>query len=86
MPKRTWKGVPKIESGIPMQNQSRGQRGFYPYFQMKVGQSFLIPKHLKEATAYGVAREGNKTAILAEKPHRFRTGKCSDGFRCWRTE
>jgi hypothetical protein len=76
----------KIERGIPRERVASrsGRNGFYPYFEMKKGDSFLCPNDLKPSSCYGIAREGNKRAILALKPHRFTASKTADGFRVWR--
>jgi hypothetical protein len=76
----------KIDKGIPMTRHRSGRNGFYPYFEMKVGDSFLCPSDVAPNTAYGIAREGNRRAILGEKPHRFKAGKTDKGYRCWRIE
>ncbi len=74
----------KIEKGIPRRRGGSGSPR-YPFFEMEVGDSFLVPSNINPGYAYGISRDGNKSAILADKPHRFKTGKVSDGvYRVWR--
>ncbi len=74
----------KIEKGVPM-GRSRFEAKKYPLFEMEVGDSFIVPSKVKQAAAYGISRQANQIAILAGKPHRFKTGKVSDGiYRVWR--
>ncbi len=74
----------KIEKGVPM-GRTRFAAKKYPLFEMEVGDSFLVPSNVRQAAAYGIGREANQRAILAGRPHRFKTGKISDGvYRVWR--
>lgn len=64
----------KIDSNIPMPVQ-------YVFGQMKVGDSFLVPAHIKrEAVAVSAMRYGNKHGM------KFTVRKTSEGYRCWRVK
>lgn len=78
-------GEIKIERGIPQERVGRGRGGRYPYLKMQIGDSFLIPK-MAASSVYNIGREGNRQAISKQLPHRFRSGKWKDGYRCWRVE
>lgn len=80
-------GSVKIEKGIARNRRHSGRRGIYPYLDMEIGDSFLVPTDLKPSTRYGIAREGNTRAIEAQKPHRFSVGKdVENRYRIWRVE
>lgn len=64
----------KVESGISMPQR-------YPFKDMQVGDSFLLPPGVKR-TAVNVAalRYGRKHGM------KFTIRKVPEGFRCWRIE
>lgn len=65
----------EIESNVPMPEPSRGRRPIYPFGQMRVGDSVLVP---------------DKRAVSAAHLHGTRNGmkftslKGPDGYRVWR--
>jgi hypothetical protein len=64
----------KIESGIPMPNK-------YPFFKMRVGDSFAVPKGVdRTAVAVSALRHARKTGT------KFTVRKTPEGYRCWRIE
>lgn len=64
----------KIESNVPLPNK-------FPFSQMKVGDSFLLPDHIKRTAASVSARRfGDKNQM------KFTIRKTEEGFRCWRIE
>ena len=64
----------KIESGIPMPAK-------FPFAEMKVGDSFLIPAGVNKGTVAVYAnRYAKKTGT------KFTTRKTPEGYRCWRIE
>ena len=72
-------GEIKIETGIPMP-PGLGQRGRsrkYPWREMKVGDSFLVP---------GVTRQKWRSAPAGEKAtgFKFATRAVEGGIRVWR--
>lgn len=70
---------PKIEAGVPLPRRSR--ESFYPWEQMKVGDSFLFSKDLESGTPYQLAKQASQRLGRKFKAHRT-----PDGARCWRTE
>lgn len=53
----------------------------YPFEQMEVGDSFLIPEHIKPQTVrMAMARYVKKTG------KKFSVRKTADGYCCWRVE
>ena len=73
----------KIEKGVSPPPH-RSQRRKYPWAEMEVGDSFLMPSHLKNNACYGTARDRNKEEILNGSTKRFKAGRSHDGFRVWR--
>lgn len=65
----------KVEQNIPMP-------GIFPFSQMQIGDSFLIPAHIKRSTASVAARR------YAQKHNvKFVSRKMDDGaIRIWRVE
>ena len=63
----------KVEKHIPIPMK-------YPFDQMELGDSFLIPQTVKRQTvSIAALRYGNKHGM------KFTTRKMSDGsYRCWR--
>jgi hypothetical protein len=64
----------KIEKGRPLPRS-------YPFGKMEVGDSFLIPKHIRPQTVQIAAvRYWHKTK------KKFSVRKTEDGYCCWRVE
>ena len=64
----------KIESGIPMPAK-------FPFAEMKVGDSFLVPDGTNRSTVAVYAnRHGKKTGT------KFTLRRTPEGIRCWRIE
>jgi hypothetical protein len=62
----------KIEKNIPLPIK-------YPFAQMEVGDSFLLPEGMKRnAASVAAMRYGNPLG------RRFTIRKTPEGFRCWR--
>lgn len=72
-------GVIKIESGIPMPVKPRG-RGIYPYQELKVGQSFFVPKPI------GLMSGSLSYARLKLAPSKFVARSVEGGCRVWRVK
>ena len=66
----------RVEKGIPVPGKK------YPYLEMEVGDSFLIPTTVKHPA--GVGREGRNHAARHGKDMDFKAMKVADGYRCWR--
>lgn len=65
----------KVEKNIPMPNS-------YPFAQMEVGDSFVIPHSASRASFYIAAKR-----FAAESGMKFATRKLPDGIlRCWRVK
>jgi hypothetical protein len=52
----------------------------YPFKDLKVGQSFLLPLGGSVGTVRGIASQQHR-----ESDKRFTIRKTPDGYRCWRT-
>ena len=64
----------KIESGIPMPAK-------FPFAEMKVGDSFLVPEGTsKNVVGVYARRHAIKTGT------KFTIRKTPEGYRCWRIE
>lgn len=69
-----------IESDVvmPEREWGTGRKPIYPFGQMKVGDSFMLPKKLNKkvmsASNYFGRRNGKKFSVL----------KVKGGYRCWR--
>ena len=66
---------PLIDSNVPLPTR-------YPFAEMKVGDSFLVPSDVtRQAVAVAATRYGRKHNM------KFSTRQLKDGgFRCWRLE
>jgi hypothetical protein len=67
--------VIKIESGIPMPAK-------FPFAEMKVGDSFLVPEGMNKSTVAVYANRYAKKTGYAK----FTVRKTAEGYRCWRIE
>jgi hypothetical protein len=84
----------KIEKNIPMPNPIRNgvETHKYPFFEMKVGDSFAVP--VDPSTQLSYMRVGNRiaSAINAQKKRQpkaaftYRTFKDKREIRVWRTK
>ena len=63
----------KVESNIPIP-------GKYPFAQMQVGDSFLVPQDVKRQTVNVAALRYGRTS-----GKRFTVRMTPEGYRCWRT-
>lgn len=63
---------PKVEKNIPMPKR-------WPFDEMKVGDSFLIPKGVMRTTVSVSALRYGKRAGM-----KFTTRDTPEGYRCWR--
>ena len=63
-----------VESGVPVPNK-------FPFKEMKVGDSFAIPAHIRRTTVQVAALRYGRT-----QGARFTVRKFGDGYRCWRIE
>ena len=68
----------KIESGIEIPGGAPGTR--YPFKEMKIGDSFLVPKNIKHTSFASAAHNFGKRNGM-----RFVTRTTPAGLRCWRT-
>lgn len=74
----------KVQRGVkmppyqPVGTKGSGRRSFYPWLEMKIGDSFLFPEK--------VGRASHATAIVASNRHgrTFKVRKTPEGYRCWR--
>lgn len=79
----------KVESGIPIPPQrsyfaprNSLKRSVYPYAEMMVGDSFLVPKGISQGRVSGTAVAWAKRHKL---PWKFAVRRMVDGnTRCWR--
>lgn len=69
----------EVESGIPLPDRARVRSPKYPFDEMKVGDSFLIPGDVKKPTLIALA------ARKRHRPKLFTVRETSEGFRIWRT-
>jgi len=67
----------EIEKGIPL--PARPNK-VYPFDQMEVGDSFLIPDHKYRAVQAAASRAGKCSG------KRFTVRNTKEGYRCWRIE
>jgi len=69
---------PKIEKSIPMQPQKRPQGTVYPWHDMKVNDSFLVP-HAKRNAVYVAATDFGR-----RHGKKFTVRTTDEGIRVWR--
>ena len=67
----------KIESGIPFPQNGRWQSK-YPWRDLEVGQSFLVPDGVFRTMQAGASLAGRRLSKT------FRARKTDDGIRIWR--
>ena len=69
----------EIRSDIPIPEQTgSGRKAIYPFRQMKIGDSFVVPSISGRASAYAFAARN--------KDYRFASVRLEDGkYRIWRT-
>ncbi len=65
----------KIEGNIPCPTQ----QSKYPFKEMKVGDSFLVPKHFEMRV-----RTASQYFSKRNAPYKFSVAKTVDGARIWR--
>ena len=78
----------EIEKGIAAPNwKGNGRSPIYPFAQMAVGDSFLVPV-MDGQTAYKVQRAVRSCASAYGSRHgmKFRTATTDQGIRVWRVE
>jgi hypothetical protein len=74
----------KIEKGVPVVRYGR-VRGFkYPFRDMDVGDSFLVPFGEDESLTRSRLSSAIAGFNVRNAPKRFTSSKQSDGFRVWR--
>jgi hypothetical protein len=73
----------KIEKDIPISEAVRGRRTKFPWQQMKVGDSVLLPKKYKRASAIYASIAAN-WARKNEPEWKFITRTVEKGVRVWR--
>lgn len=70
----------KIDKGIPCPPRGQHKASKYPWEDMKVGDSFLFPKHLGRQACYqSGAYHNNKAGVK-----KFVIRRTPEGYRCWR--
>jgi hypothetical protein len=70
----------RIEKGIPCPPRGQYNISKYPWRTMKVGDSFLFPKHLSRQACYqSGAYHNNKNG-----GGKFAIRITPEGYRCWR--
>lgn len=67
-----------IDRGVPLPSETRGAKAIYPFRDMQLGDSFLLPATVKYPTQ--VCTTGN----LRHSPKRFTCRKTAEGYRIWR--
>jgi hypothetical protein len=71
----------KIEKGIPMPRRGRPCGSKYPFDQMEIGDSFVIPdEKVKSVRAIVVSRRKTR-----KDPHCYVVGRYQNSYRCWRS-
>jgi hypothetical protein len=71
----------KVESGIPLPAGTRkGPRPIYPWDQMKIGDSFLVPPD-KKIDSF---RRAAAVACRKRAGWKFSVINTESGYRCWR--
>lgn len=71
----------KIDKNMPMPTRNNGHEGrkpIYPWLTMEVGDSFLMPGHVKTSINYA------SKASATYAPRRFASRKTPEGTRIWR--
>ena len=74
----------KIDKGVPMKIGRMGHHKSYPWDDMDVGDSFLLPSDLSPQSSYSVARDANLRGIGNGTNRKFKVSKTPEGYRCWR--
>lgn len=70
----------KIEKGIPVATGSKKGTSKYPWFEMEVGDSFVVP----EGEVQRIRSAAQQHCIRYE-PRDFKVRKTDEGvYRCWR--
>jgi len=74
-----------IERNIPLPEQSRGVRNKYPWRQMRVGDSFLVPCGEYEVPEVMNSLTSCRAGAQRSTGYRFALRKAAGGVRVWRT-
>ncbi len=75
-----------IESDVPMVSNRRGRKAVeFPFHQMDVGDSFLVPCDVNAKNEINNWRRKIAIAKKAFGKGTFATATVSDGIRVWRT-
>ena len=74
--------MPEIEKGIPLPEGRRGRKKLYPFGEMEIGDSFVVPVNSQTLSMYKMI--GGYTRHL--KPKKFIARKNEDVIRVWRIE
>jgi len=53
----------KIQRGIPIPPPSTGQKDFYPFMKLKVGDSFFVPDSIRSHKKMAVTAHGRMAAL-----------------------
>lgn len=73
-----------IEKNIPLARKKRIiGRSKYPFINMELNDSFLIPLGLNSS---GILVLAKRFCVSNALPWKFKTGKTEDGVRIWRVE
>lgn len=76
----------KLETGIPIPSRAKSEAAKYPWKEMKVGNSFVVPRINGEPMQLTRDR-ANKAVTYAKKyGHKYCTRTIEAGIRVWRIE
>lgn len=78
----------KIEKGIPIDNKYNARPSKFPFAKMKIGDSFLIPKHMDEFKKHMGGVYSHLATYNSKAAHKIRIAcrMTSDGLRVWRIQ
>lgn len=74
------KRTPKIEKSVPVMRQVRPQSTAYPWHDMKVNDSFLVPLSRRSAVYVSASQFGKRWGM------KFICRTTKEGVRVWRTK
>lgn len=76
----------QIERNIPLPDQTRGLRNKYPWKQMKIDESFLVPCGSWETPEVMNSLTSCRAGAQRNTGFKFALRKVKDGIRVWRTK
>jgi len=70
----------QVDKNVPFVPRKPGPARLYPWLEMEVGDSFLVPPEIKNP------RQTASAANIRYKPRVFTCRSTPDGYRIWRVE